>query len=210
MWDKYLSIATIFLSLIAIVINIYQNRVTKKQNLFDRRLRLYLEFLDIWNLYKNNIFFLDNLDPRSIDVEFSYITNSANLYVLADIMPEPLDNAKKVKFLTACENMKKDAKEFRFVYDKKYIKCANFIEAYVNMIQQFHRQQIFIKSLDKQSKEKIESGFNPFEHDYVEQECKKFAQNENGLVSSIQDIKKIYEAIEKDKLLEKLERAIKF
>lgn len=210
MWDKYLSLATIVLSCVAIGINIYQNRASKKQNLFDRRLRLYLEFLDIWNLYKNNIFFLDKLNPTSIDVVFSYITNSANFYVLADIMPEPLDNTKKVKFLTACESMKKDAKEFRFVYDKKYIKCANFIEAYVNMIQQFHRQQVFIKSLDKQSKERIDRGFDPLEYDYVEKECKKFAETKNGLFSSIQDIKNIYEAIEKDKLLEKLEKVIKF
>lgn len=210
MWEVWLSLATVFLSCVAIVINIYQNRETKKQNLFDRRLRLYLEFMDMWNLYKNNIFFLDKLNPMSIDVVFSYITNSANFYMLADIMLEPLDNTKKITFLTACENLKKDAKEFRFVFDEKYIKCANFIEAYVNMIQQFHRQQIIIKSYDKQSEEKLARGLNPLEYDYVEKECTKFAKAENGLFSSIQDIKNIYEEIEKNKLLEKLEKEIKF
>lgn len=208
MWDIILSVTTIILSIIAIGINVYQNIKIKKQNLFDRRLRLYLELMDMWNLYKSNIFFLDKLNPMSIDVVFSYITNSSTLYMLADIMQTPLDLSKKAMFLTDCENLKKDAQEFRFVYNKKYSKCADFIEAYVNMIQQFHRQQILIKSFDKQNKDNVDRGYNALEYDYVEKECKELANK--GLFPSIQNIKQLYEEIEKEKLIEKLKKVIKF
>ena len=208
MWDIILSVTTIILSIIAIGINVYQNIKTKKQNLFDRRLRLYLELMDMWNLYKSNIFFLDKLNPTSIDVGFSYITNSSTFYMLADIMQTPLDHSKKAMFLTDCENLKKDAQEFRFVYNKKYSKCADFIEAYVNMIQQFHRQQILIKSFDKQNKDNVDRGYNALEYDYVEKACKELANK--GLFPSIQNIKQLYEEIEKEKLIEKLKKVIKF
>ena len=103
MWDIFLSITPIILSIVAIGINVRQNRNSKRQNLFDRRLRLYLELLDFWKLYENNIRFLDQLNPMSIEIEFSYITNSYNLYMLADIMKNPLDSRNKIMFLTSCE-----------------------------------------------------------------------------------------------------------
>lgn len=210
MWDIILSVTTIILSIVAIGINVYQNIKIKKQNLFDRRLRLYLELMDMWNLYKSNIFFLDKLNPMSIDVVFSYITNSSTFYMLADIMQTPLDHSKKAMFLTDCENLKKDAQEFRFVYNKKYSKCADFIEAYVNMIQQFHRQQILIKSFDRQNQQLLIRKNQPLELEYVERKCMEFAQKENGLLSTIQRIKELHEEINKSNLLEKMEKEIKF
>ncbi|MBM6839985.1 hypothetical protein H6A03_00300 [[Clostridium] spiroforme] len=140
MWEFWLSVLTVFLSCVAICINIYQNRETKKQNLFDRRIRLYLEFKDLFELYKNNKRFLKKIDPLSVDTEFGFLTNSSKLYLLADIMDDPLNQTKKVAFLKACENMRKDAQEFKFVFkNKKYLKFANFIEDYVELLEKLHQ-----------------------------------------------------------------------
>lgn len=79
MGELLVSIATISLSVVAIIINIHQNIEIKKQNLFDRRLKLYLELMDLVNLYQNNQSILEKIDPKSVDFEFSLITNSSNL-----------------------------------------------------------------------------------------------------------------------------------
>lgn len=209
MWDIFLSITPIILSIVAIGINVRQNRNSKRQNLFDRRLRLYLELLDFWKLYENNIRFLDQLNPMSIEIEFSYITNSYNLYMLADIMKNPLDSTTKIMFLTSCEKMKKDALELKFVFGKKYVKCADFMENYVEMLQQFHRQQVFIKSFDRQNQQLIRKN-QPLDLEYVEKKCMEFAKKEDGLLPSIQKIRELYEEIDKCNLLEKMEKEIKF
>lgn len=209
MWEITLSIFTIVLSCIAILISIFQNIVTKKQNLFDRRLRLYLEINDLMKLYKNNELFIKNTNPISVEMEFSFLTNSSKLYMLADIMDDPLNQTKKVAFLTVCESMRKDAQEFRFVFkNKKYLKCTEFIEAYVEMLQQFHRQQILIKHIDKQNEELIKRKLEPQKLQDVEKECEEFAND--GLFPIIKKIQQIYKDIKKEKLLEKLEKEIKF
>ena len=210
MGELLVSIATISLSVVAILINIHQNMEIKKQNLFDRRLKLYLELMDLVNLYQNNQSILEKIDPKSVDFEFSFITNSSNLYMLADIMQNPLDYQKKVMFLTACENIRKDAQEFRFIYKKKYTKCADFIEAYANMIQQFHKQQVLIKKFEEHMKSGVYTSGEPLENDYVHKECTKLANSENGLFPAIHNIKELYEEIQNKKILEKIEKTIKF
>lgn len=207
MWDFVLSITTIILSIVAIGINVRQNRNSKRQNLFDRRLRLYLELLDFWKLYENNIHFLNQLSPISIEIEFSYITNSSNFYMLADIMKNPLDTTTKTMFLTSCEKIKKDAIELKLVFGKKYVKCANFMEDYVEMLQQFHRQQVFIKSLDNPNQQIIHKN-QPSELDDIKRKVMEFAQKEDGLLPSIQKIRESYEEIKKRNLLEKMEKEI--
>lgn len=177
MWEVWLSLATVFLSCVAIGINIYQNRETKKQNLFDRRLRLYLELVELLELLKKSEKLLNDLDPTSVEGVFENITNSSNLYSLADIMINPLESKKKVKFLTSCENMKKDAQEFRFIFRaNQYHKLADFIEAYAEMLKKFHQQQVLIKNLERQNEISLHRKNKPLELDYIDTECNKLAQ----------------------------------
>lgn len=78
------------------------------------------------------------------------------------------------------------------------------------MIQQFHKQQVLIKKIEEHVKSGVYTSGEPLENDYVYKECSKLANSENGLFSAIHNIKELYEEIQNKKILEKIEKTIKF
>lgn len=199
------------LSCVAIVINFSQNRLNKKQNLFDRRLKIYIKSLELIDLYETCKKSLDKLNPLDVKMQFETLTNNSRLYKIkssiADFGNAEIHNA----FLLECELLEKDALELEMIYkNRKYKQMSKFILKYKEVLVGLYKQQRYVTT--RQEGEKCIPRTNEERHEAQQRyqdECKQFMEKQL-LYYKVVELEASYNEIKEDNILVKMKKDIQF
>lgn len=137
-----LSIMTIILSCVAIGISIYQNYLNKKQALFDRRLKIYLEFQELLDLHSG---FLEKKDNEKYEIKamLSVFAPSIFMDILPQVKNEPLNLETKKFFMMRIEKLLYDAHEIRLLSNRwnkrNYKIISNYLIYYADFFDKLYK-----------------------------------------------------------------------
>ena len=84
-------------------------KLSNKQQLFDRRLKVYMTVHGLLELYRQNrhIFEMDkkNEVQRTIDLEYKWLTNNIFMAEICEVIDDPLEINYRRKFMKKCEEL---------------------------------------------------------------------------------------------------------
>lgn len=151
--ENIFSIITAIVAIIAIFQTSKQLKMSNKQFLFNKRIKNYLIFYVIYELYMDNIKLLDYSDEKSdeaiiVDIQFSQLTNNCYLKDITKIINNPKNNDYKTEFLIKLEDMKRIATEISFLFQNKYgLALHDFIVCYQNVLLEMYKYQILLDTM---------------------------------------------------------------
>lgn len=184
-----LSIVTIILSCLAIGISIYQNYLNKKQALFDRKLKIYLEFQELLDLHSGFLEIKDN-ENYEIKTILSLFAPSIFMDILPQVINEPLNLETRKFFMMRIEKLLYDAHEIRLLSNRwskrNYKIISDYLIYYANFFDQLYKY--YRKNKDNEI--------------YIDLETNKTI---NGLIINLN---LILTEINENNILEKFEKSI--
>lgn len=184
-----LSIVTIILSCIAIGISIYQNYLNKKQALFDRKLKIYLEFQELLDLHSGFLEIKDN-ENYEIKTMLSVFAPSIFMDILPQVINEPSNLETRKFFMMRIEKLLYDAHEIRLLSNRwskrNYKIISDYLIYYANFFDQLYKY--YRKNKDNEI--------------YIDLETNKTI---NGLIINLNFI---LTEINENNILEKFEKSI--
>ena len=184
-----LSIGTIILSCVAIGISIYQNYLNKKQALFDRKLKIYLEFQELLDLHSGFLEIKDN-ENYEIKTMLSVFAPSIFMDILPQVINEPSNLETRKFFMMRIEKLLYDAHEIRLLSNRRskrnYKIISDYLIYYANFFDQSYKY--YRKNKDNEI--------------YIDLETNKTI---NGLIINLN---LILTEINENNILEKFEKSI--
>lgn len=188
--DIILSIVTIILSCVAIGISIYQNYLNKKQALFNRKLKIYLEFQELLDLHSGFLEVKDS-EKNEIKTVLSVLAPSIFMDILPQVINEPSNLETRKFFMMRIEKILYDAHEIRLLTNRwnkrNYKIISNYLIYYAHFFD--HLYKYYRKNKDNEI--------------YIDLEA-------NETINSLMvNLNSIFEEINENNILEKFEKSIK-
>ena len=149
-WSIVVSVITAATAIIAIIISAKQIRVSNRQFLFEKRVRIILLIEDLIALFKSASSSIDTTErdepAYTSDLAFVYLTNTSYLQEMANAIKRPLkDHENHVKLLSKFEELRRTASECSYVFSKKKWACLSlFINQYVDFLSAIYQYRICI------------------------------------------------------------------
>lgn len=120
------SVITSIIAILALVQTNRQMKLSNKQQLFDRRLKIYTTVHGLLELYaqNRNMFELDKKDEiqYTLDYEYKWLTNNTFMAEICDVIDDPLEINYRRTFMKKCEELQALAMEAQFVFQNGNIK----------------------------------------------------------------------------------------
>ena len=132
-----ISVVSIIIALLALFQTKKQISLSNKQQLFDRRLSCYLEFITIYSLYTENKLQLKDESTfyHTNDLVFSWLTNCADLEKMVLAVDNPLHQKEQKILLTKYEQLKNTAIEISMVFDGDAAEIAGeFVSSFADLL----------------------------------------------------------------------------
>lgn len=197
---------TAITAIIALCFTFMQIRISNKQHLYDKRVKIFLRCLEFIKLYEDSFNLMKEEDKNKL-IEVTFLFNSlTNNTYLKDI--EPLINDVKnekirVEFLTKIEEINQIANEIELLFfDKEVLILKRFIILYRELLQNIYKYQlIFNKIIENNIK-------NPQSYQILQKEYNEYIYRED-LYKSYRDIKITYEKLRKRKVVNNMKKQIK-
>lgn len=156
-WDVVCSIVTAVAAVIALGISVVQIRISNKQQLLDRRHRLWVKAYGLMRLCKDN---RSALEKREDGPEFAnsflflYLTNNSYLHDIGPTVNHAQEQDWQLRFLAKMEELKEMALEIELVFKGHSAKALSvFVADYAELLMTMYQYQIMLESLDKVGKQ---------------------------------------------------------
>lgn len=152
---------------VGIGITCWQTWVGNKQALFERRLNLWTEVVQLSQIYDKFCDLLEDDEALlAADLFLSFFTNTATLHKLPDVLTTEDPNAKIV-FLTALEAMRTDAQQASLVFRGESAEViGDFLACYASLLDELYRYGLLVNIMKKQQDidpcESLERAYDKF------------------------------------------------
>ena len=114
---------SVIISILPIILTLYQIVVSNRQELFDKRIENYSIVSGLIKLYGDNREDFNDKDVdffSDIDLKFFYLTNNPYLSEFSNMINDPMNDDYRKKFLLKLEELKAIADISTFLYKRKY------------------------------------------------------------------------------------------
>lgn len=161
-WAVIAACVSAFAAIVALILSFNQVRLSNKQNLFNRRLSIWLttqSLLELYELYQDRL--TKEEKPQFFLYEtFSYLTNNAFLYEVGSAAFHPLDMEYQKPFLIKLDEIKILSTEAKFVFEGRLAEAVSgFLNGYQQLLMSIYQYQALLQYIDQHMKERP--------HDYV-------------------------------------------
>lgn len=191
-----------------------QLKISNKQTLFEKRLKVFLLAKSFESLLVENKSILEIPTELATDnsLQFTYMTNSSQLYHLSEVIPKPLDlngpcstdlpEAQR-DFLLKKEELLQVAKSAEFVFQEPENQIISaFLTDYIVLLDSRRRYDVFIKTGNKELRKNSIRFSNPnlTDEDYFEyylHESKERDELLTNPINKLSDSFKKYQKIQK-------------
>lgn len=129
---------SVIISILPIILTLYQIVVSNRQELFDKRIENYSIVSGLIKLYGDNREDFNDKDVdffSDIDLKFFYLTNNPYLSEFSNMINDPMNDDYRKKFLLKLEELKAIADISTFLYKRKYGEyIKDFVLSYVEVL----------------------------------------------------------------------------
>ena len=181
-----------------------QIKLSNKQHLFDKRMKLFLRANSILELYEKHQKMLVKEENTQIqsDIMLIYFTNNSYLEEMEKVIETPLENPNHKQFLLKLEEIKELANSLTLIFRKKEVKfLSEFIYNYQLLLFEIYKYQIVNNNMQKWNEE------NPTPYEKLQ---KQFGEKEHRekLYKIFDVIKSSYDQIVENKAMDKIKQQI--
>jgi hypothetical protein len=207
MINDFFNYGSAIAAVIALIITVWQAKLSNKQALFDRRVKVYIDSMSFIEMYKENeksiIKSIRQKEPFfTIDFDMASLTNNSYLENLMLGFSTPLGDSHK-EFLVKIEEIKKLALEIDLLFGKKYsIFLSEFILNYQKLLFNMYQYNIHFEKVKKYAEEYNKSLEESVSH-LKEEETRTI------LINSYAKLKNSYDALNSGDTMRKIKKMIK-
>lgn len=148
--------ASTFIAIIALVLSVHQIRLSNKQNLFNRRLSIWLTAKGLAELYSNHRnHFEKRAEPQlAMDLIFSWLTNNAYLCDVGSAADHPLEVKYQKPFLAKLDELNGLAFEAKYAFKGDQAESiSRFISDYRQLLFAIYQYQVRMNYAQKYTRE---------------------------------------------------------
>ena len=205
-WNFWCTVMTSIASFIALYLSVRQIKLGNKQQLFDRRLKVYMLVNSIISLCKENYMLLSEkreAEPQlTNDFSFIYLTNNTYMESLAKAIQYPLEQPFHNEFLKKREDLRSMAVEFELIFKGNIsLLYSNFLRDYEQTLAAMYQYQIVIKRM-KEENSKYPRTLEELSQLFSE---KKFR---DSLYEALDKLRESYDAVAQEKVENKLRKQL--
>ena len=191
--------ASTFIAIIALVLSVHQIRLSNKQNLFNRRLSIWLTAKGLAELYSNHRnHFEKRAEPQlAMDLIFSWLTNNAYLCDVGSAAAHPLEVKYQKPFLAKLDELN------GLAFEAKYAESiSRFISDYRQLLFAIYQYQVRMNYAQKYTREYQRT---------LEEACEKIGESEQRkeLYRAYDDISASFDQLTDAKMTKKIEKQIR-
>lgn len=156
-WNVVCSAVTAIAAIVALAVSVAQIRLSNKQQLFDRRLHLWIKARGLMMLCADNRSLLEGkADGPEFgnDFVFQIMTNNTLLSGIGPAVGHVLEQDWQLRLLTKLEELKEMAFEAEMVFRGRSAKVlSSFIKDYSSLLMSMYRYQAMLRYLRKVSEQ---------------------------------------------------------
>lgn len=148
------AIGAVLISFIGIFISLNQNRIAKKQYVFNERLKIFTMSTGIRKLVdENQKAMIPQEDDYSLnDIDFANLTNNSDLYELSFAIDDIENSDNKVLFLTRISEIKDFGFRSTFLFKKdEGVVISKYLICYCDMLFARYQLEIFDKKITSEN-----------------------------------------------------------
>lgn len=205
-WNFWCTVMTSITAVIALCLSVYQIQLSNKQQLFDRRLKVYMVASGIISLCKENYIWLAgkrDAEPQfANDYIFIWLTNNTYMEGQVEAIEHPLEQPFHKVFLKKCEELRSMAMEFELIFKGDVaLLYSDFLRDYEKTLAVMYRYQIIIEKM------KEENSKHPMP---PEELSRMFAEKKyrNDLYNALDQLKKSYDIVAQEKVENRLKKQL--
>lgn len=204
-WNFWVSVVTAAVAIIALIMNMQQIKLSNKQHLFEKRVEYYLIAKGLIQLYRINQSLLEKEEDSDLAVDFKFeqMTNNTYLEKITKVIYEPLKQPAQKEFLVKLETLKDVAVKIKLLFTgKPAILLEDFVSSYQDLLFEMYIYQKIINKM-KELNEQFNYSFEKAQTVVNEDRRRK------RLYDVYDNLKHIYDMIEKENVEMKLEKQIR-
>ena len=206
-WNFWFSIITAITAIWALVLSFHQIKLSNKQNLFDRRLKVYMLVNGLISLCKDNYKWLSEkreAEPQWTNVcTFRWMTNNTYMESQINAINHPLEQPFHKEFLRKREELRNTAMEVELIFEgEAAFTYSDFLRAYESVLVAMYQYQIIIDKIKKENEKQCKE---------VEVYVKMFHEEKyrESLYDAREKLKKAYDTVTKDNIKKQMEKQLK-
>ena len=197
--------ASTFIAIIALVLSVHQIRLSNKQNLFNRRLSIWLTARGLAELYSEHRSHLEKrAEPQlAMDLIFSWLTNNAYLCDVGSAAAHPLEVKYQKPFLAKLDELNGLAFEAKYAFKGDQAESiSRFISDYRQLLFAIYQYQVRMNHVQKYAREYQRT---------LEEACEKIGESEQSkkLYRAYDDISTSFDQLTDIKMTKKIEKQIR-
>lgn len=197
--------ASTFIAIIALVLSVHQIRLSNKQNLFNRRLSIWLTAGGLAELYSEHRNHLEKrAEPQpAMDLIFSWLTNNAYLCDVGSAAAHPLEVKYQKPFLAKLDELNGLAFEAKYAFKGDQAESiSRFISDYRQLLFAIYQYQVRMNHVQKYAREYQRT---------LEEACEKIDESEQRkeLYRAYDDISTSFDQLTDVKMTKKIEKQIR-
>lgn len=157
-WEIIASCVSTGVAILALFVSLRQGRMANRQNLFDRRLRIWIITEKLMQLYRINSELLkkDNEAQFTIDLCFERLTNTTYLQEISAAISHVLESGHQLRLHLKLDEMKSLSMEATFVFKgQPKTTIAEFIDAYQALLFTIYQYQIILNEMQANKAEAL-------------------------------------------------------
>ena len=206
-WNFWCSILTALTAILALGFSGHQIRLSNKQHLFERRLKVYILANGIISICKDSYMWLSakrkETPQYANDLVFIWLTNNTYMEELADAIEHPLEQPFHKEFLRKREELRNTAMEIELIFKgEAALVYSNFMRTYEAALAVMYQYEIVI---DKMRKEKEQ-------HSMTREELEeRFSEEKyrDNLYDALAKLCKAYDAVSQNHIEKEMKKQLR-
>ena len=206
-WNFWCSVITALTATLALVLSVRQIRLSNKQQLFDRRLKVYMLANSLISLCKDNYIWLspkrEQIPQFANDYIFIWLTNNTYMENQVDAIEHPLEQPFHKEFLRKREELRITAAEIDLIFKGKVaLAYSNFLKSYEAALAAMYEYQIIVAEMQKENEK------HPMT---IEEAGKMFSEEKyrDSLYDAMDNLRKAYDAVAEEKVKKQIKKQFK-
>lgn len=206
-WNFWCSVITALTATLALVLSVRQIRLSNKQQLFDRRLKVYMLANSLISLCKDNYIWLspkrEQIPQFVNDYIFIWLTNNTYMENQVDAIEHPLEQPFHKEFLQKREELRITAAEIELIFKGKVaLAYSNFLRSYEAALAAMYEYQIIVDEMQKENEK------HPMT---IEEAGKMFSEEKyrDSLYDAMDNLRKAYDAVAEEKVKKQIKKQLK-
>ena len=206
-WNFWCSVITALTATLALGLSVRQISLSNKQQLFDRRLKVYMLANGLISLCKDNYIWLspkrEQIPQFANDYIFIWLTNNTYMENQADTIEPPLEPPFHKEFLRKREELRITAAEIELIFKGKVaLAYNNFLRSYEAALAAMYEYQIIVDEMQKENEK------HPMT---IEKAGKMFSEEKyrDSLYDAMDNLRKAYDAVAEEKVKKQIKKQLK-